>query len=246
VTTGRGDVRALTDTSGEAFAFYSYDAYGNPLACQTRATASLDATTSAEIAGANVLRYAGYAYDAHSGLYYCSARYYDPATASFITKDPAKADGEESAYQYCGGDPVGKVDPSGLRTKKGKWHLTSCKLTVVWTVLNYRDTLGTVLGSWWLTYISGSSPGGGEFDVFVFWTVALKVEHSQWRDVSDTKTKSSWRESKWSSYYRVTTPIVSGSLSNLRGTERAAIAKAKSLHRASDKWRFKVEKGAFK
>jgi hypothetical protein len=30
-----------------------------------------------------------------------------------VSKDPAKADGEESAYQYCGGDPVGKVDPSG-------------------------------------------------------------------------------------------------------------------------------------
>jgi hypothetical protein len=40
---------------------------------QTRATASLGAATSAEIAGGNV----------------------------------------ESAYQYCGGDPVGKVDPSG-------------------------------------------------------------------------------------------------------------------------------------
>jgi hypothetical protein len=43
-----------------------------------------------------------------------SQRYYDPATASFITKDPAKADAEESAYQYCGGDPVGKTDPSGM------------------------------------------------------------------------------------------------------------------------------------
>jgi hypothetical protein len=29
-------------------------------------------------------------------------------------EDPARADGEESAYQYCGGDPVGKVDPTGL------------------------------------------------------------------------------------------------------------------------------------
>jgi RHS repeat-associated protein len=117
VTTDRGDVRALTDELGVAFAFYSYDAYGNPRDAQTRAT-SLDATTSAEVAGANVLRYAGYAYDAHSGLYYCSARYYDPATASFITKDPAKADGEESAYQYCGGDPVGRVDPSGELLQK--------------------------------------------------------------------------------------------------------------------------------
>jgi hypothetical protein len=38
---------------------------------------------------------------------------------SFTTKDPAKADGEESAYQYCGGDPVGKTDPSGLRIEEG-------------------------------------------------------------------------------------------------------------------------------
>jgi len=60
-----------------------------------------------------VLRYAGYCFDEHSGMYYLSQRYYDPATCQFITKDPAKADGEESAYQYCGGDPVGKVDPSG-------------------------------------------------------------------------------------------------------------------------------------
>jgi RHS repeat-associated protein len=60
------------------------------------------------------LRYAGYAFDAHSGLYYCSQRYYDPMTMQWMTKDPARADGEESAYQYCGGDPVGRVDPSGL------------------------------------------------------------------------------------------------------------------------------------
>jgi hypothetical protein len=32
----------------------------------------------------------------------------------FISADPALSDAEESAYQYCGGDPVGKTDPSGL------------------------------------------------------------------------------------------------------------------------------------
>ncbi len=48
-----------------------------------------------------------------SGLYYLSARSYDPVTAQFISPDLAKADGEESAYQYCRGEPVGSVDPSG-------------------------------------------------------------------------------------------------------------------------------------
>jgi RHS repeat-associated protein len=67
------------------------------------------------------LRYAGYVYDDESGLYYCSARYYDPVTCQFISKDPARADGEESAYQYCGGDPVGKVDPSGEFAIQFRW-----------------------------------------------------------------------------------------------------------------------------
>jgi RHS repeat-associated protein len=113
ISTDRGDVRELQDASGASFAFYAYDAYGVPTSSLSTATASVDATLAATIAEANVLRYAGYCYDEHSGMYYLSQRYYDPATASFITKDPAKADGEESAYQYCGGDPVGNVDPSG-------------------------------------------------------------------------------------------------------------------------------------
>ncbi|MBC7267075.1 MAG: RHS repeat-associated core domain-containing protein [Coriobacteriia bacterium] len=112
-TTARGDVAELLDSSGAPFALYSYDAYGSPGQVLSAATARISAPLAEAIARANALRYAGYAYDAHSGLYYLSKRCYDPATAQFLTKDPAKADGEESAYQYCAGDPVGKVDPSG-------------------------------------------------------------------------------------------------------------------------------------
>jgi RHS repeat-associated protein len=122
VTTDRGDVVELTDSQGEPFAFYAYDAYGTPTATESRATTGApDAQTASAIAGASVFRYASYCYDEHSGLYYLSQRYYDPATASFITKDPAKADGEESAYQYCGGDPVGNVDPSGEAVEVTGW-----------------------------------------------------------------------------------------------------------------------------
>ncbi|MDP2232995.1 MAG: RHS repeat-associated core domain-containing protein, partial [Actinomycetota bacterium] len=113
VATDRGDVRELLDADGAAFAFYSYDAYGNPDETLSRGTALVPAGLAANISQRNVLRYAGYCYDEASGLYYLSQRYYDPASASFISKDPARADGEESAYQYCAGDPVGKVDPTG-------------------------------------------------------------------------------------------------------------------------------------
>lgn len=60
------------------------------------------------------MRYAGYCYDTWSQDYYLQARYYDPATKQFISKDPARADGEASAYQYCSGDPIHQVDPTGL------------------------------------------------------------------------------------------------------------------------------------
>ncbi|MDO8963249.1 MAG: RHS repeat-associated core domain-containing protein [Coriobacteriia bacterium] len=114
-TNDRGDVTALVDMSGNRVASWSYDPYGLPVD-PTVYPGSLGYGV-ARIADAQALRYAGYVYDEFSGLYYCSARYYDPATCQFISRDPAEADGEESAYQYCGGDPVGKVDPSGLYTK---------------------------------------------------------------------------------------------------------------------------------
>ncbi|MDI6902074.1 MAG: RHS repeat-associated core domain-containing protein, partial [Anaerosomatales bacterium] len=113
VTSDRGDVRELKDESGAAFAHYAYDAYGRPLATDSRATSLVTADVAARVAEANVLRYAGCCYDEPSGLYYLSQRYYDPQTMCFLSKDPARADGEQSAYQYCGGDPVGKLDPSG-------------------------------------------------------------------------------------------------------------------------------------
>jgi len=116
ITSGHGDVVELLDASGAAFASYRYDAWGRPLTTgtSTAATSLISSTLAGQIASRQILRYASYAYDAESGLCYCSARYYDPATRQWTTADSAKADGEESAWQYCAGEPVGNVDPSGL------------------------------------------------------------------------------------------------------------------------------------
>ena len=43
------------------------------------------------------------------------ARYYDPTTAQFLTRDPLSAV-TRSPYGYVGGDPLDKADPSGLVT----------------------------------------------------------------------------------------------------------------------------------
>jgi RHS repeat-associated protein len=79
---------------------YAYDAYGN--------------TTASTGSVANPLRYTGEYQDAESGLYYLRARYYDPASQQFLTRDPLVA-ATEQAYNYAGGSPLNATDPSGLR-----------------------------------------------------------------------------------------------------------------------------------
>lgn len=95
-----GSTRALTDSTGAIAATYSYDAYGN-----TTASTIGKVTTP--------LQFAGQYQDAESGLYYMRARYYDPATAQFLSRDPAVAV-TRSAYGYVGDNPLNSKDPSGL------------------------------------------------------------------------------------------------------------------------------------
>ena len=133
-------------------------------------TTSLITTTgdATAIATRQILRYAGYAYDAESGLYYCSARSYDPATRQWISKDPEKADGGESAYQYCGGNPVDVRDIVGSSAE----NLHAKKAILFnWNAPNTTYYLRTVLAtnrSWsvekgfseWFRSVNG----GGKWD----------------------------------------------------------------------------------
>jgi RHS repeat-associated protein len=108
-------VLQLQDADHVAFAAYRYDAYGRPTETSFQGNdGAMPAVWAEAIAERNVLRYASYVYDAHCGLYYLQRRFYDPVTRQFLSRDPLRADGDESPYQYCGGDPVAQVDPWGL------------------------------------------------------------------------------------------------------------------------------------
>jgi RHS repeat-associated protein len=95
-----GSVRAVTNQAGTVVNTYAYDAYGT--------------TTASSETVANPFRYAGEYQDAETGLYYLRARYYDPATQQFLTRDPLVA-ATEQAYNYAGGSPLNATDPRGLR-----------------------------------------------------------------------------------------------------------------------------------
>ena len=96
---GLGSARTFTNASGVVTAAVTYDGYGNTVA-------SSGSTSSSYQFGAT----SGYRNDGDAGIMQVGARYYDPSTGSFLTRD---TDLSQLAYLYCGDDPIDKVDPSG-------------------------------------------------------------------------------------------------------------------------------------
>jgi RHS repeat-associated protein len=96
-----GSTRALTNQAGTVVATATYDPYGRPAGSSQ--TAQLT----------NPFGYAGEYSDAESGLVYLRARYYEPATGQFLSRDPAVAL-TQSAYGYVGDNPLNGTDDAGL------------------------------------------------------------------------------------------------------------------------------------
>ena len=102
-----GDVIGIYDESGSCVAKYNYNAWG---VCTVQ-------TNVGGIATLNPIRYRGYYYDTHTGLYYLQSRYYNPDWGRFISPDCYVSTGQgllgNNMYLYCNNNPVMYVDPTG-------------------------------------------------------------------------------------------------------------------------------------
>jgi RHS repeat-associated protein len=96
---GVGSTRLLLATDGSVAATFTFDAYGG--------------LTSETGAARTPLLYAGAYLDVDTGFYYLINRYYDPATAQFLSVDAA-LDLTLTPYSYAGDNPVNAIDPLGL------------------------------------------------------------------------------------------------------------------------------------
>jgi len=108
-TDGLGSVTRVTDGSGAVAQSYQYTAFG-----KVTASGLFEQPYS----------FTGREYDVETGLHYYRARYLDPDSGRFISKDPIGFEaGDPVLYGYVSNNAVNWTDPLGLLQFKyyGYW-----------------------------------------------------------------------------------------------------------------------------
>jgi RHS repeat-associated protein len=97
-----GSTRLVTDDNKNIVAHTVYHPFGEPYSTD----------------GSQDYSFTGKKQDA-TGLYYISARYYDPELGRFLTRDPKKGINQ---YRYCYNNPLKYIDPDGCEPTR--WIFT--------------------------------------------------------------------------------------------------------------------------
>jgi RHS repeat-associated protein len=127
-----GSIRLLTNDAGLPAGAADYDPFGG-----NEAGATVAATTPFGFAGEYT--------DAETGLVYLRARYYDPRTGVFLSRDPIE-DLTESPYGYAENNPLNLVDPLGLCGWRDPWNCVDDIGKAAWRNRGTFATVGAIGG----------------------------------------------------------------------------------------------------
>lgn len=103
----KGSTVNVLDKAGSRVVSYRYDDFGDVAESKASGYSGFE----------NELQYTGAVRDGMTGLLYLNARYYEPRTGRFITRDTYRGERENAdtwhLYAYCANNPINRVDPSG-------------------------------------------------------------------------------------------------------------------------------------
>ena len=103
LTDVQGTIWGYVDADNSIVAQFEYDAWGN----------TLSATSSVPALARNRYRFQCREWSAATGLVNFRARWYDPVTGRWLSKDPIGLNGGLNLYAFCGNDPANSLDPFG-------------------------------------------------------------------------------------------------------------------------------------
>ena len=111
LTDVQGTVWGYADANNNIVACFSYDAWGN----------ILSSTSSVPALVTNRYRFQCREWSVVTGLVNFRARWYDPVTGRWLSKDPIGISGGLNLYAFCGNDPIDYSDFNGLDV-----HYSAC------------------------------------------------------------------------------------------------------------------------
>jgi len=114
ITDHLGTVHAVVNSCGSVVESYKYDAWGRVLGVYDGDGKPLEKTAI----GNNYL-WQGRWYSWNTGLYYFRARWYDPITGRWLSKDPIGISGGLNQYVFADNSAVNRRDPPGLEAGLG-------------------------------------------------------------------------------------------------------------------------------
>jgi len=103
------NVTALTDNTGAVIERYDYTPYGQVTILKPDFSNDADGVSDYE---QNVL-FAGYQYDAESGMYHVRRRSYHPMLGRWVQRDPLDYIDGAHVYEYVRSSPTFTTDPTG-------------------------------------------------------------------------------------------------------------------------------------
>lgn len=106
-----GSVIALTNSTGTVVQTYSYDAFGKVYISNSGSLTPIESYVGNTCSNSRL--YTGREYDKETQLYYLRARYYNPETGKFISRDPVAQADQINLYTYVANSPLKYTDRNG-------------------------------------------------------------------------------------------------------------------------------------